>query len=132
MIIVAPVVRGNDMYEPLRVRPDYWDASVSVMHVNSDPVVALLSPDTVRGDEIALHCRTNEFSVLPPDFSDPSGEMDPMDSGWLAICPQDTRISISDERWCDEMLCQLSFSSPGYLCERAGLEGTESLAGDCL
>ena len=29
--------------------PDYWDASISVMHVNSDPVVALLSPDTVQG-----------------------------------------------------------------------------------
>ena len=76
------------MDEPLRVRPDYWDASISVMHVNSDPVVALLSPDTVRGggDEISLHkveedCRSNAFSVLPLDSSDPSGEMGPMHSG---------------------------------------------------
>ena len=56
------------------------------MHVNSEPVVALLSPDTVWGDEIALHqleedCRTDTFSVLPLDFSDPSGEVGTLDSG---------------------------------------------------
>ena len=49
VIICALVFRGKDMDEPLRVRPDCWDASASVMHVNPDPVVALLSPDTVRG-----------------------------------------------------------------------------------
>ena len=42
------------------------------MHVNPDPVVALLYPDTVGGDEIVLHqleedCRTNAFSVLGTD-----------------------------------------------------------------
>ena len=70
VIICAPVFRGKDMDELLRVRPDYWDVSVSVMHVTSDPVVALLSPDTVWGDEIALHkveedCQSNAVSMLP-------------------------------------------------------------------
>ena len=37
------------MDESLRVRPDYWSASVSVIHVNSNQVVASLSPDTVQG-----------------------------------------------------------------------------------
>ena len=97
---------------------DYWDASVSVMHGDSDPVVTLLSPDTVRGDEIAPHkveedCQSNAFSVLPLDSCDPSGVMGPMDSGGLPICPQDTRITISDGRWRDDMLCLLNFSSPG-------------------
>ena len=55
VIICAPVFRGNDLDVPLRVWPDCWDSSVSVMHGESDPGVALLSPDTVRGDEIALH-----------------------------------------------------------------------------
>ena len=71
VIIYAPVLRGKNMNEPLRLRPDYWDASVSVMAVNSDPVVTLLSPDTVWGDGIALHkmgedSRTHTFSVPPP------------------------------------------------------------------
>ena len=71
VIICAPVFRGKDMDEPLRVWPNNWDASVSVMHVNPDPVVAVLSPETVWGNEIALHqlekCRTN-FCVFgaPP------------------------------------------------------------------
>ena len=47
------------------------------------------------------------------EFSDPSGEMGPIESGGLAICHQDTRILISDGRWRDDMLCLLSFSSPG-------------------
>ena len=115
VIICAPVLRGEDMDEPLRVWPDYWDASVSVVDVNSDPVVVLLSPDTVRGDGIALHkvnkdSRTHAFSVLPQDSSDPSGESGPIDSGGLTICPQDT---IADVRMCDDMLCLLNFSSPG-------------------
>ena len=102
--------RGNDLDEPLRVWPDYCDTSVSVMHGDSDPGVALLSPDTVRGDEIALHpleedFRTNAFSVLSLHTSDPSGAMGLMDNGGLAICPQDSRISFSDGRWRDDMLC---------------------------
>ena len=71
------------------MRPDYCNASVSVMDVNSDPVVALLSPDTVRGDGIALHkveedSQNQVISVPPPpppDSSDPSGEMGHIDSG---------------------------------------------------
>ena len=47
VIICAPVFRGNDLDEPVQVWPDYWDTSVSVMHGESDPGVALLSPDTV-------------------------------------------------------------------------------------
>ena len=42
VIICAPVFRGDDMDESLRVRPDCWDTSVSVIHIDSDPVVALL------------------------------------------------------------------------------------------
>ena len=69
------------------------------MDVNSDPVMALLSPDTVQGDGIALHkveedSRTNVFSVLPLDSSDPSGEMGPIDSRGLTICPQDALITM--------------------------------------
>ena len=117
VIICAPVFRGNDLDKPLRVWPDCWDSSVSVMHGESDPGMALLSPDTVRGEEIALHpleedCRTNTFSVLSLHISDPSGEMGLMDNGGLAICPQDSRFSFSDGRWCDDMLCLLHFSSP--------------------
>ena len=59
------------MDEPLRVRPDNWDASVSVMHVDPDPVVAVLSPETVRNNEIAMYqleekCRTNAFFQCSP------------------------------------------------------------------
>ena len=55
VIICAPVLRGSDMDEPLRLRPDSWDATVSVTDINSDPVVDLWTPDTVRSDGIALH-----------------------------------------------------------------------------
>ena len=69
---------------------------ISVMHGDSDPGVALLSPDTVRGgggDEISLHpleedCRTNVFLVFSLHTSDPSGAMGLMDNGGLAICPR--------------------------------------------
>ena len=50
VIISALVFREKDMNEPLRVRLDNWDASISVMRVNPDPVVAVLSPETVRGE----------------------------------------------------------------------------------
>ena len=61
------------------------------MHVNSDSVVALLSPETVN--EIALHhqleekCQTNAFSVLPLESIDPSAELGPMDSGGCLSAP---------------------------------------------
>ena len=69
VIIGAPVFREKDMNEPLRVRPNNWDASVSVMQVDPYPVVAVLSPETVRNNDIAMHqleekCRTNASSVL--------------------------------------------------------------------
>ena len=54
VIICATVLRGRDMDEPLRLRLDSWDASVSVTDINSDPVVDLWTPDTVRWDGIAL------------------------------------------------------------------------------
>ena len=75
VIICSPVFRGEGMDEPLRVLPDNWDASVSVVHVNPDPVVVSLSPETVRGNDIVLHqleekCRTNTFAVLHLILSD--------------------------------------------------------------
>ena len=99
-----------------RYECDNWDASVSVVHVNPDPDVAVLSPETVWGDEIALNqleekCRTNASSVLPLNSSDLSAELGHNEG--LPICPQDTRITISDRRWGDDMLCLLIFSSPG-------------------
>ena len=40
VIVCTLVFRGGggDMDEPLRLRPDSWDASVSVTDINSDPV----------------------------------------------------------------------------------------------
>ena len=106
------------MDELLRVRSDNWDASVSVMHVDPDPVVALLSPETVRNNDIAMHqleekCQTNASSVLSLNSCDLSAEMGPMDIEGLPICTQDTRITISDGQWGEDLLCLLIFSSPG-------------------
>ena len=50
--------------------------------------------------------------MLPLDSTDTSGEMGSIDSGGLTICPQDPRITISDGKRCDDMLCLLNFSSP--------------------
>ena len=98
VIICAPVLWGNDLDVPLRLWPDCWDSSVSVKHGESDPGVALLSPDTVWGKEIALHpleedSRANAVSVLFLHTNDSSGEIGLMDNGGLAICPQDSRFS---------------------------------------
>ena len=64
VIICAPVLRGKHMDEPLRVWPDNWDASVSVVHVNPYPVVAVLSPETILGDQLEAKRQTNASSVL--------------------------------------------------------------------
>ena len=116
------------------MRLDNWNASVLVVHVNPDPVVTVLSPESVRGDEIALHqleakCRTNASSVLPLNLSDPSAELGSMDNEGLPICPQDTRITISYGWWGDDMLCLLIFSGG---CGELACGWQTSLAGDCL
>ena len=118
VIISAPVFREKDMDDPLRVQPDNWDASVSVIHVDPDPVMAVLPPETVRNNEIAMHqleekCPTNASSVLPLNPCDLSSEMGPMDTEGLPICPQDTQITISDGQWGEDLLCLLIFSSQG-------------------
>ena len=66
---------------------------MSVVHVNPDPVVAVLSPETVRGNDIVLHqleekCRTNTTSVLHLISSDPSTVLGPMDNEGVPICPR--------------------------------------------
>ena len=58
-------------------------------------------------------CRTNTFAVPHLILSDLSAEMGPMDIEGLPICTQDTRITISDGRWGDDLLCLPIFSGPG-------------------
>ena len=106
------------MDEPLRVRLDNWDASVSVMYIDPVPVVAVLSPETIRNNEIHMHqleekCLTKVSSVLPLNVCDLSAEMGPMDTAGLPIRPQDTQIMISDGQWGEDLLCLLIFSSLG-------------------
>ena len=107
-----------------------------------DPVVAVLSPETVLRNDIVLHqleekCRTNTFSVLHLISSDPSTELGPLYIEGLPICPQDTRMMISDGRWGDDMFCLLIFSSPGNAVSfpvvgRPDFKGTGSWTGHCL
>ena len=52
VIFGAPMFRGEGMGEPLRVRPDSWSATGSVVLANP---VTVLSPETVRGKEIVFH-----------------------------------------------------------------------------
>ena len=44
VIFGAPVFQGEDMGEPLRVRPDGWSTSGSVLNTHPDPIVAVLGP----------------------------------------------------------------------------------------
>ena len=52
IILSARVFWCEDMVEPSRVQPDFWDVSVSELQVIADPVVTLVPPDTDRLDEI--------------------------------------------------------------------------------
>ena len=66
-IFGASVFWGEDMGELQRARLDSWSASGSVVNTHPDPVVSVLSPKTVWGNEIVLHqskekCQTNASS----------------------------------------------------------------------
>ena len=97
----AYMMVGGEMAEPIRLRQDSWDASVSVADIASGPVMDFLSPETVRGEGMKLHMeredsRINDFQELPRDSSGPS-------------CV----VTISDVGVRSGMLCLLGFTCPG-------------------
>ena len=125
------------MGELLRVLPDNWGASVLVVHENPDPVMVGLSPETVQGNDIVLYqleekCRTNTIAVLRLILSVLSAEFGPMDIEGLPICPQDTRITLSDGPVMSPDFLQSGDCGEIACGWHAGFEGTDTLAGDCL
>ena len=114
VIDCTSVLSEGDMAEPLRLRQDSWDASVSGADVNSDLLLDFLKPETDRGIGIQLHMeRILGLTLLPRDSSDPSGDLGPTGSGEPNIWSQVNVVAISDVRLRSGMLCLLNFSCPG-------------------
>ena len=118
VIDCASVLMEGDMAEPLRLRQDSRDASVSVADINSDPELDFLSPGTVQVEGIILHMeredsRTDAFRELPRDSGGPSGDLGLTDRGEPNIWSQDNVVAISDVRVRSGMLCLLNFPVQG-------------------
>ena len=114
----ASVMMEGDMAEPIRLRQDSWDASVSVANIDSGPVLDFLSPETVWGEGMELHMeredsRTNDFQELPRDSSGPSCDLGVTGRGEPNILSQDNVVAILDVKVRSDMLCLLNCSCPG-------------------
>ena len=80
LIFSGRVFWGEDMIEPSRVRPDFWDVSVSELQV-----IACIIDEIVSNKLKHTDSRIGEFSLFPLGFRDPLIGMSTVDGvSWLS------------------------------------------------